>query len=439
MKKVLLLFLLMVPMGAGAQTASRSDGVTVYYYATIHEAIKAVGGGSSLYVPDEITILTDIILDEPLIVEDGIHIRIVSGNADVTIQRGSKNIGYPVIWVKGEGASLHLGKPAAYEQPGMENELFIDGGYLDNGIKAHAPLIALSGPDAKLFMFDKVFLQNNYNNGDVPGNSHYQNGAGVNIRTYPENSGRQAEFIMKGGTIRGNTNDVLSRVAKGGGVLIRGFGIFTMEGGVIKNNAAQMTGGGFHSDSRGSLKKTGGIIYGANAPAGFQNTALEGIGKPANYGHAVSISIIDHQFFQYRNDTVTGNEYLSYTGAPEGNGIFGEGEKWDNSDKNIWRRLFIIILFVLLFAIPVFMIIWKLTFKKQIEKVLKNNPAPKIDFENMGLSPREKEICGLLLTELSIKQIAYALKITYSGVNYHIKNIYQKLNINKRAELFIKF
>ena len=432
-----IVYIAFLPAGLFAQSelsliASRSDGLTTLYYTTLHEAFEAADLSATADSPNEITVLADIILDEPLLIEDGVHLKLAAGNSDVTIRRGSDNIEHPVIWVKGEGASLHLGKP------GMEFELFIDGGS-DSGIQAHAPLIALSGPDAKLFMYDKVYLQNNYNNGNVPGNSHYQNGAGVNIRTFPENSGRQAEFIMKGGTIRGNKNDVLSRVAKGGGVLIRGFGIFTMEGGVIMDNTAQMTGGGFHTDSRGSFKKTGGIIYGANARTGYRNTALDGIGKPPNYGHAVSVSVIDHQFFHYRNDTVTENEYLSYTGAPEGNGIFGEGEKWDTSEKNIWERLFLIILFVFLFAIPVFIIVWKLTFKNRMEKVLKNNPAPEFDFENMGLSPREKEICGLLLTELSIKQIAYALKITYSGVNYHIKNLYQKLDINKRAELFTKF
>jgi LuxR family maltose regulon positive regulatory protein len=77
--------------------------------------------------------------------------------------------------------------------------------------------------------------------------------------------------------------------------------------------------------------------------------------------------------------------------------------------------------------------------KKRIDKLLMQNPTPEVNLENMGLSPREKEICGLLLTELAIKQIAYALNISYSGVNFHLKNLYQKLNIKNRAELLIKF
>ena len=401
---------------------------------TLHEAIAVItAGAASIGSPSEITILADIVLDEPLIIEDSVFIILTAGNADVVIKRGGNNLNHPVIWVRGEDSILHLGKPD------MEYNLYIDGGYLSNGIYAHAPLVALSGPGAKFYMYDKVFLQNNYNSGDVPGNSHFQNGAGVNIRTFPESSERQAEFIMKGGTICGNTNNVISRVVKGGGVLIRGFGIFTMEGGVIKNNSALMTGGGFHTDSRGTFNKTGGIIYGANAPAGYRNTALDGIGKPPSYGHAVSVAVIDHQTFQYRNNTVEENENLSYTGAREGNGVFGAGEKWDTSDKDVWRQLFLIIIFSFAISIPVFLIVWKFAFKKQLDKKLKENPAPVIDLENMGLSSREKEILGLLLTELSVKQIAYALKITYSGVNFHIKNLYQKLNIHGRAELLAKF
>ncbi|MCL2801148.1 MAG: LuxR C-terminal-related transcriptional regulator [Treponema sp.] len=416
---------------AAAYTASCS--------ATLNEAMAVITAGNTAIGSaaagslNEIIILADIILDEPLIIEDGVHLRLVAGNADVTIQRGGNNLSHPVIWIRGENAVLHLGKPE------MENNLFIDGGFLSDGIYAYAPLAALSGPGAKLYMYNNVFLQNNYNKGNVPGNSHFQNGAGVNIRTFPEDSGRQAEFIMKGGTIRGNTNDVLSRVVKGGGVLIRGFGIFTMEGGIIMDNTALMTGGGFHTDSRGTFNKTGGIIYGANAPAGYRNTAIEGMGKPPSYGHAVSVAVVDHQFFQYRNDSIAENENLSYTGAREGNGVFGAGEKWDTSDKDIWQRILVIVLIVFAVSVPVFLIVWRFTFKKQLDKKLKENPAPVINLEIFGLSPREKEICKLLLTDLSLKQVAYALKISNSGVNFHIKNLYSKLNIHSRRELMVKF
>ena len=424
------IFGLLSPALIFAQAAILFDGINKHAYTTLIEAVAAAGS-SAFNNPFEITLLVDIDLDEPIIIENDIHIVLVP-LGDRTIRRGDNLINYPVIWVQGEASSLHLGKP------GMEHELVIDGGYSDKGIFAHAPLLALSGQDAKLFMYDKVFLQNNYNNGDIPGNSHYQNGSGVNIRTFPENSGRQAEFIMKGGTIRGNTNAVLSRVARGGGVLIRGFGIFTMEGGMIMNNTAQMTGGGFHSDSRGTFIKSGGIIYGAGVPAGFRNTALDGIGTPPVYGHAISVSIVDHQFFNYRNDTITENEYLSYKGTPVGNGVFGKKENWYHSDDNLHQHLIIVILVVFAFAVTVFLVIWKLIYRKRVEAALANSPARELNLEGFNLSLREEEICRLLLTDLSMKQIASAMKIDYTTADYHAKRLYRKLDIQGRTELFVK-
>ena len=182
-----------------AQVASRTDGVDVFYYDSLHEAVAAVSAEASLDQPDEITLLADIVLDEPLLIDHGVHIRLVA-EGDRTIRRSGNNIKFPVIWVRGEGASLSLGKP------GMEPELIIDGGHLNSPpIEAHASLIALSGPDSKLIMYDMVVLQNNMNNGDASKNLTYQYGSGVLIRTQEvaDFLGRQAEFIMKGGTIRG--------------------------------------------------------------------------------------------------------------------------------------------------------------------------------------------------------------------------------------------
>jgi len=55
------------------------------------------------------------------------------------------------------------------------------------------------------------------------------------------------------------------------------------------------------------------------------------------------------------------------------------------------------------------------------------------------LTAREIEIFNMLLTDLSTKEIASKLEITYSGVNYHIKNLYRKLGIQSRTELLAKF
>jgi DNA-binding CsgD family transcriptional regulator len=56
-----------------------------------------------------------------------------------------------------------------------------------------------------------------------------------------------------------------------------------------------------------------------------------------------------------------------------------------------------------------------------------------------NLTAREMEIYNLLLTDLPTKQIADKLGLSYSGVNFHIQNLYRKLGIQSRAELFAKF
>ena len=50
---------------------------------------------------------------------------------------------------------------------------------------------------------------------------------------------------------------------------------------------------------------------------------------------------------------------------------------------------------------------------------------------------REKEVAELLLQARSNKQIAYSLGISKSTVEYHLKNIYRKLEVNSRAEAIL--
>jgi DNA-binding CsgD family transcriptional regulator len=297
-------------------------------------------------------------------------------------------------------------------------------------------------------MYDKVTLQNNCNSGAPSGGSYYENGAGVFIRTgvVADDPDRQAEFIMKGGTIQGNINNTQNAVACGGGVFILGFAIFTMEGGVIMDNTARITGGGFHTGSRGSFYKTGGIIYGSDAPAGYRNTALNGTGTPKTYGHAVCVAI-SVPAFQYRNDTVGENDKLIYAGVQQGNGTFGEGEKWDDSDKAFRRMLLAVILPVLVLAAFVIFILRKRYVKKlakELQEAAEQSAAvaasarPKIDIENMGLTRREREICELLLTDRPLKEIADILKLSYPGANFHARNLYKKLEIENRTELLVR-
>ncbi|MCL2214580.1 MAG: helix-turn-helix transcriptional regulator [Treponema sp.] len=436
---------MVIPAGLFGQ-AGRTDGINSYYYADLYEAFEDVinltysnsGINMSMENPVEITVLADVTLNEPLIVPDNVHIRLVAGGAVRTIHRGDRLLEYPCLWVNGINASLSLGRP------GMEYELVIDGGCFNiTPIFAGAPIAAVNGPDSKLIMYDNVILQNNHNNGEVLPTSPYQNGSGVIVRTQSTDfagdaSMHTAEFIMKGGIIRGNTLDTISPISSGGGVCISGFGVFTMEGGIISGNSARISGGGVSVGSRGSFYKTGGIIYGSDAPEGQRNTSLEGTAAPKSYGHAVIVHIFEPPF-KYRNDTVKENDNLGYTGAASGNGIFNSGDKWDDPDKAAQRRLLIIILSVLVICIIVFFIIRHLIKKEKIKMANTAEAAPEVDLEDFDLSSREKEICRLLLTELSMKQIAYKLGITYSGAAYHSQNLYRKLNIKTRTELFVKF
>ena len=56
-----------------------------------------------------------------------------------------------------------------------------------------------------------------------------------------------------------------------------------------------------------------------------------------------------------------------------------------------------------------------------------------------ALTEREHEIAKTILDGLSYKLIADELKISIDTVRAHIKNIYKKLNINSKSELFKMF
>ncbi len=60
-------------------------------------------------------------------------------------------------------------------------------------------------------------------------------------------------------------------------------------------------------------------------------------------------------------------------------------------------------------------------------------------FRAFNLTPREEEVAWLLLHGENTKQIATKLNISIHTVNFHIKNLYKKLGINNRAELFVRF
>ena len=66
--------------------------------------------------------------------------------------------------------------------------------------------------------------------------------------------------------------------------------------------------------------------------------------------------------------------------------------------------------------------------------------AKEIDiFGGIHLTPREKEVCELLLKSLSIRQISAELGLAFATVNGYYRSLYRKLDISSKAELFMLF
>jgi DNA-binding CsgD family transcriptional regulator len=55
------------------------------------------------------------------------------------------------------------------------------------------------------------------------------------------------------------------------------------------------------------------------------------------------------------------------------------------------------------------------------------------------LTPREHELCLLLLEGYTLKESAHRLSVKYSTANTHMTGIYKKLGVKSRAELIIKY
>lgn len=81
--------------------------------------------------------------------------------------------------------------------------------------------------------------------------------------------------------------------------------------------------------------------------------------------------------------------------------------------------------------------------KRSPEKVSmsKNVPPPNTDTKEIlsSLTSREKEVFALLMHGKKLNEIANELSIKFTTVNTHQKNIYKKLEVNTRAECFVRY
>lgn len=60
-----------------------------------------------------------------------------------------------------------------------------------------------------------------------------------------------------------------------------------------------------------------------------------------------------------------------------------------------------------------------------------------VKLQEYYLSPREQQVCMLLLQGYTLKQISIMLSVAYSTVNTYCTTVYRKLNINSRTELMV--
>lgn len=73
--------------------------------------------------------------------------------------------------------------------------------------------------------------------------------------------------------------------------------------------------------------------------------------------------------------------------------------------------------------------------KAQIQEMIDESDKA----EGLGLTPRERQIFILMLTEMSVKEIMIELEISKGTFNFHTANLYRKLEIQSRTELLVKF
>jgi len=73
-----------------------------------------------------------------------------------------------------------------------------------------------------------------------------------------------------------------------------------------------------------------------------------------------------------------------------------------------------------------------------IGKIIKNLQSKKESSFTDALTLREKEIVSLVEKGYSYKQMSESLFVTTYTINYHLKNIYKKLNIHSKSALLSK-
>jgi len=110
----------------------------------------------------------------------------------------------------------------------------------------------------------------------------------------------------------------------------------------------------------------------------------------------------------------------------------------------IWRLLHDVSSSTLPLFMPIYLLLWGMgALKQALDYLFKNDVFPvyiplSSTLQTFQFTPREEEVLDLALNGLSNQDIASKLYISHATVKRHILNIYKKMSINSRAELFKK-
>lgn len=100
-------------------------------------------------------------------------------------------------------------------------------------------------------------------------------------------------------------------------------------------------------------------------------------------------------------------------------------------------------LVMVLLIIPLLYFVKETYLIKQSKDILPNKQTKQMEFDELcsiySISPREKEIIGLLLEGKSTKVISDLLSISYNTLKTHLRNIYRKTKTKSQNELIVLF
>ena len=75
---------------------------------------------------------------------------------------------------------------------------------------------------------------------------------------------------------------------------------------------------------------------------------------------------------------------------------------------------------------------------KKAPREVEPEPAPvaqlDLDIEDVGLTPREGEIIGLIVSGLSNREISESLQLSINSVKTYIRSAYRKMGVERRTQ-----